>query len=594
MLTKQNKEIKKRFDINIVIGGAAGQGIQTIGVLLCKALFRAGYYVFALQDYQSRIKGGHNTFRVRVSNEPLSASIQKIDILVAMDAGTYRIHLPEVIQGGIIMYDAGKLSPPVHLEGLSGIPIEKLSLDAAKNKNLGNTVMFGAVIGMLEVDFIIVHTIIAEKFAKKGDEIIDNNTAAARAGQEYVKENYHRVRGIALAADTRFQKKQEMLKKSRNPRMDGKMLVNGTEAGGFGMISAGVNFYSAYPMTPSTGLLNYIAAHAKNNNILVEQAEDEIAALQMALGASYAGARAATGTSGGGFALMVEGVSLAGITETPIVVFVIQRPGPATGLPTRTEQSDLEFVIHAGHGEFPKFVFAPGDPAEMFTVTVDAFNLAEKYQVPVFILGDQYLGDSYRVLNMFDVGKVQRNTQVIVPDKEYKRYALSANGISPRALPGQGDGVVVVDSDEHDEYGHLTEDLNVRIQQADKRMKKVEFMKKEISGPTRYGDLNARTRIVCWGSTLGIGQEVVDVLRFKGANIELIHFSHIWPFPKESAAKALQGADRLIGLENNSQAQLCRIIMAETGIRIKERILKYNGMQFFPDEVIRKIHGNCS
>ncbi len=589
MVTKKTQKPKEVFDINILIGGAAGQGIQTIGAMLCEMLFRAGLYVFALQDYQSRIRGGHNTFRVRVSNEPLTASTARIDILLAMNKETYRLYLPKVVYKGIIVYDAGQVRPSDVLDGLVGIPMSSLAEQAVKDKNLINTVALGAILGMLEYDFNFVKEVFSKKFAKKGDSVVEMNVNSARAGYDYIKEHYSHAKGIALAVDTKFQKKQEVIKKSKTPRHDGRMLVNGLEAGGFGMVSAGVTFYSAYPMTPSTGLMLYMAAHAQKFTLVVEQAEDEIAAIQLALGASYAGARAATGTSGGGFSLMVESLSLSGITETPIVIYVMQRPGPATGLPTRTEQADLEFAIHAGHGEFPRFVFAPGDPSEMFRISIDAFNLADKYQVPVIILGDQYLADSYRVVDMFDVSYVTRDRSVLSSQEntpDYFRYKLTPQGISPRALPGCGNGLVVVDSDEHDEAGHLTEDLQIRVQQVDKRMKKMESMRREMPGPSCFGDADAPVRLVCWGSTLGVGQEVIKRLRSKGERVGLIHFSSLWPFPRESAREALRGAQRLIGVENNSQGQLCHLIRAELGIEIKEKILKYNGMQFFPEEVI--------
>jgi len=588
-VTAKKREV---FDINIVIGGAAGQGIQTLGILLCRMLFKGGLQVFGLQDYQSRIRGGHNTFRVRVSNDALTASTRRLDILLAMNEETYRLHLPDVVRGGIIIYDAGAVKPSQSLENTIGIPMGLLAEQAVKDKKLTNTVALGALLGMLGYDFTVVEEVFTKKFEKKGEQIVTINIAAARAGHEYVAEHFSHARGIRLPVDAKFQKKQETLKKSKTPRTGGRMLVNGIEAGGFGMISAGVTFYSAYPMTPSTGLLLYMAAHAQECTMVVEQAEDEIAAIQMALGASFAGARAAVGTSGGGFALMVESVSLSGITETPVVIYVMQRPGPATGLPTRTEQGDLEFAIHAGHGEFPRFVFAPGDPSEMFRISIDAFNLAEKYQVPVIILGDQYCADSYRVVDMFDISSVRHERSVVSAQsraKDYMRYTITPDGISPRALPGTGAGLVVADSDEHDEAGHLTEDLRVRVQQVDKRMKKIESMRKEINGPQVYGDSDALVKLVCWGSTLGIGQEVIRRLTSKGERIGLVHFSSLWPFPKESAREAFVGAERLIAVENNSQAQLCRLIMAELGIEIKEKILKYNGMQFFPEEIMESL-----
>lgn len=583
------------IDINILIGGAAGQGIQTMGILLSKMLYRSGLYVFGLQEYQSRIRGGHNTFRVRLSNNTITASTQKIDILVVLNAETYTRHLPRVVHGGIILYDAGVVKPPLDLEGIAGIPMADIAEKSGGSKQLINMIALGAIAGIMGYDMNIVKEVVDNKFKAKGKDTVERNIAAVTAGYEYAYKHYYRIRGFNIPVDSRFMKRQDMHKKSKRVRHDGRVIMNGTEAGGFGMVAAGITFYSAYPMSPSTGLMNALAAKAQKFNLLVEQAEDEIAAVQMALGASFAGARSATGTSGGGFSLMVESLSFAGMSETPIVIYVIQRPGPATGLPTRTEQGELEFVIHAGHGEFPRFVFAPGDPSEMFTTSIRAFNLADKYQVPVIILGDQYLADSYRVFDTPDIAQARTERYLVSSAQQtvrYLRYQNTASGISPRALPGKGKGLVIADSDEHDEQGHLTEDLDMRIIQVNKRMQKVEAMRQEVVKPKVYGDFNAKVRLVCWGSTLGILQEVVDILRRKAMSISVVYFNGLWPFPKEDAARELLGATRLIAVENNSQAQLVRLIKAELGLEIQEKILKYNGMQFFPDEVIKQIYGN--
>ncbi|MFH1378961.1 MAG: 2-oxoacid:acceptor oxidoreductase subunit alpha [bacterium] len=582
------------INLNILIGGAAGQGVQTIGTFLAKMLFRSGLYVFCLQDYQSRIKGGENSFRVRLSNNNLTASVEKVDILVVLHKTAYTAHLSKVVPGGIILYDAGQIKPPFKLPGIAGIPMEEISKTTGGDKSFTNMVALGAIGGILGFDLQSMHGVIEDKFTAKGKEIVDKNLACLKAGYEHAHTNYYHMQGITLPLDARFIKRQNMHAKSKRVRTGGRVIMNGTESAGFGMLNAGLKFYAAYPMSPSTGMMVYLAGKAKKFNILVEQAEDEIAAIQMALGASFAGARSAVGTSGGGFSLMVESLSLAGITETPLVIYIMQRPGPATGLPTRTEQADLEFAVHAGHGEFPRFVFAPGDPLEMFTTSINAFNLADKYQVPVLILGDQYLSDSYRVFDMPDITQVRIEKQILPSSQQqsqYKRYKITDNGVSPRAIPGFGKGLVIADSDEHDEQGHLTEDLNMRILQVNKRMKKTEAMHKEIPKPTVYGDYNAEVRLICWGSTLGILQEVVDRLRKEARSISAVHFNGIWPFPKEDAARELLGASRLIVVENNSQAQLARIIQAELGIEIREKILKYNGMQFFPEEVIAQIYG---
>ena len=364
------------MDYSIKIGGEAGQGIQTIGDTLSRIFSRSGYHVFTHQDYESRIRGGHNFFQIRFSDKPVMASRDGIDIIVALDKESIALHENELVEGGLIIYDSSSLKERHEKQNYLDIPFENLAVEHGGSKIMANTVATGAVLGMLRMDLNVLDGILTDTFKKKGDEIINANRKAAQAGHEFAVKNCPQCSFIPSSSSAP------------------KMLIAGIEAIAFGAIASGCRFYSAYPMTPSTGIMNYLAGKEAEYGIIVEQAEDEIAAINLALGASFAGVRAMTGTAGGGFALMVEGLSLAAMTETPIVIGLGQRPAPATGLPTRTEQGDLLFALHAAHGEFPRIIFAPGSPEQAFYLTNKAFDLAEKYQIPAFIIFDQYLADS--------------------------------------------------------------------------------------------------------------------------------------------------------------------------------------------------------
>src|SRR4030065_2569522 len=448
------------MDYSIKIGGEAGQGIQTIGDTLAKVFSRTGYHVFTHQDYESRIRGGHNFFQIRFSDNPITASRDRIDILVALDKESIQLHEKELSEGWHIIYDSTSMghNPPIPpLEkvmtrrgGEGGlfldVPFVNLAVEHGGNKIMANTVAVVAVLGMLGMKLDILTKIIEDTFEKKGAEIIKGNVNAAKVGYDFAREKCLRCNFIVKEAQGKTL-----------------MLINGIESIGVGAISSGCRFYSAYPMTPSTGIMNYLAGKEKEYGIIVEQAEDEIAAINMALGASFAGVRAMTGTSGGGFALMVEGLSLAGMTETPVVIALGQRPGPATGLPTRTERRDLQFALYTAHGEFPRVIFAPGTPEQAFYLTNRAFDIAEKYQIPVIIIFDQYLADSQWTFNNFDLNRIKYVDYRLRGDtfktlSEYKRHAFTEIGVSPLGIPGDSKHLVVTDSDEHDDEGHIIED----------------------------------------------------------------------------------------------------------------------------------------
>lgn len=569
------------MDYTIKIGGEAGQGIQTIGGTLAKVFARSGYHVFTNQDYESRVRGGHNFYQIRVSDKPVSAIREGVDILVALDNESIVLHETELTINGIIIYDSSFHKQKHNDIYFLDIPFSDLAVKHGGNKIMLNTVATGAVLGMLGMKTDILAGILTKAFKKKGDEIINGNIKAAESGRDFALNNCTRC-SFTIPAP------------SKN-----KMLINGTEAIGLGAIASGCKFYSAYPMTPATGIMNYIAGKEAECGIIVEQAEDEISAINMALGASFAGVRAMTGTSGGGFALMQEGVSLAGITETPIVIALAQRPGPATGLPTRTEQGDLLFLLHSGHGEFPKIVFAPGTPEQAFYLTNKAFELSEKYQVPAFIMTDQYLADAQWTYDGLDTGRIKYSDRRLRGEAlnkldEYRRHTFTDSGVSPLAIPGASRHLVVTDSDEHDEYGHIIEDAHTRNRMMEKRLfKKMPLIREEISPPVLYGDEDPDILLVGWGSTYGVIKEVVDSLSAE-KSIAMLHFSEIYPFPLEKNINYLSLLNKsklAICIENNATGQFAHLVKAETGYMFFENgIKKYDGRPFTLDGLLGEVN----
>jgi 2-oxoglutarate ferredoxin oxidoreductase subunit alpha len=568
------------MDYTIKIGGQAGQGLQTIGDTIGRVFARAGYHVFSHQDYESRIRGGHNFYQVRVASEPVSASRDRVNILIALDKESITLHRSELERNGRIVYDASSLKLKETGPSFFDIPFVELAVKSGGQAIMENTVATAAVLGMLGIDSKYLLMNIDETFRKKGDAVVAQNRKAAEAGYEYAVRN---CSSCSFPLGT-------------VPEPKPHMLLGGVESIALGALASNCAFYSAYPMTPSTGIMNILASKEEEYGLVVEQAEDEIAAINMALGASFAGVRAMTGTSGGGFALMVEGLSLAGMTETPIVIAMGQRPGPATGLPTRTEQGELQFLLSAGHGEFPRIILAPGTPRQAFFLTNKAFDLAEKYQVPVFILFDTYLADSQWTLDGLDTSKLRNvdyrlRGDVFQKMSGYKRHAFTENGVSPLAVPGDGPHVVVTDSDEHDEDGHIIEDAPTRIRMVEKRLKKVPRIKQEMAAPFLYGDHEPETILVGWGSSYGILKETVDEVS-KNAGIAMLHFSEVYPLPgldRFDYLQLLKKAKRTICIEQNATGQFERLIRAETGFEFNDRIRKVDGRPYLIEEMVSEV-----
>jgi 2-oxoglutarate ferredoxin oxidoreductase subunit alpha len=555
------------IEVNFMVGGEAGQGVQSVGFLLAKALARAGYQVFADQDYESRVRGGHNFFRVRTKDSELGAIADKIDVLVALNKDSIDLHRDELTRGGAIIYDSEKIQDFDAGDGAIGLPLEKLARDEASDRVMANTVALGAALGLTGYDLKLANKAIREHFS---GQIGEANVRAALAGYDYIQNNYK-------------EKSKHELQPIKGAE---RMLLTGNEAIFLGAISAGCRFMAAYPMTPASSIMEYFAAKSEDYGLVMVHAEDEISAVNMAIGAGFAGVRAMTATSGSGFCLMVEGLGLAGITETPVVIIDAQRPGPAVGLPTRTEQGDLQFALHAHHGDFPRAVLAPASVEDCFWITAKAFNLAEKYQLPVIILTDQHLASSYATVGRFDLSKVTIERGPLFSaqkgDEEYKRHRITESGVSPRAFPGQKGALVVTDSDEHDEAGHLIEDATIRTAIVDKRLRKLAGLSQEIKTPQLHGAKEADLTLIGWGSTYGALKEAADLLQEDKLKVNILHLNELYPFPAKAVADVIASTGKTFVVENNASGQLAQLITAETGKKVSGHILKYDGRPFTP------------
>ncbi len=559
--------------VSICLCGQAGQGIQTVEHLLTRILKIVGFNVFATKEYMSRVRGGMNSTSIRISSGPVRAAASLIDILVPLNKGALQHVERNISSRTIILADKELIGEDIDQtkHKFVDIPFTGTAVEIG-NKIYSNVVAVGTMAGLFGVELSMASKYVEKFFSTKSSDIVQKNLAALKKGFDFSADLVKSLKiNFEIAADD---------------DVENHVLLNGAEAVALGAIAGGCNFIASYPMSPSTAVLAFLAKHGKTFDIIAEQAEDEIAAINMGLGAWYAGARAMVTTSGGGFALMTEGVSLAGILESPMVIHLAQRPGPATGLPTRTEQGDLELALYAGHGEFPRFIFAPGKIEDAFYLTQRAFNLADKYQVPVFVLTDQYFIDSYYNTVAPDLSKLKIEKHITHTKKDYHRYELTNNGVSPRGVPGFGDGLVAVDSDEHDTEGHITEDLDLRIKMVDKRLKKGEMLKKDNVPPELTGAKNYKNLIVCWGSTRNIVEEAVRKLGRD--DVALLHFKQIYPLPEETA-DYLQKVKKTIIVENNATSQFAKLIKLQTGIDISKKILKYNGLSFFVEELVEKL-----
>ena len=566
--------LERRKDISIVLCGAAGQGIKTVEQLLTKVLFEDGFNVAATKEYMSRVRGGTNSTEIRVSSERVSAFVDRIDIFIPLNKTAISRQRRRITNDTIIIGEPEFIKDELDLSKHKVIEISWTKMAEEIGSRLySNVIAAGVIVELFNIDQELGKEYLKNRFANKGEKIINNNIDAFLKGCE-IANQIKEEKDLKITIE-----KQRRVKKE--------IIYNGAEAIGLGAIAGGCNFICSYPMSPSTGVLVFLAQNSDEFEILVEQAEDEIAAINAGLGASYAGARAFITTSGGGFALMGEGISLSGMTETPIVIHIAQRPGPATGLPTRTEQGDLELALYSGHGDFPRIIFAPGTLEDAFFVTQHAFNIADKFQTPVIILTDQFFMDLYYNFPTLDLSKIIIENHIIETTEDYKRYKLTNDGISPRGIPGFGNGLVRADSDEHDEEGFITEDLEeMRIRMVEKRFNKLEQIKKESLEPELIGNEDYTTLVIGWGSTYTAIKEAIEQLEIK--DIAFLYYKQVYPIHYKTK-EYLEKSKNTIIVENNVTSQFGKLIKLATGIEIKNKILKFNGMPFSVEELIEKI-----
>lgn len=555
-------------DKHIVIGGEAGQGLVTIGQMLTKALARSGYEVLVAQHYMSRVRGGHNTYRIRTGNGEIVSPVDGIDILVALDQETVSRHKANMTESGIVILDE-TLDP----EGLKAVRVPFKEL--APRPIYQNIAGLAVVAELLGIGQEVLQKLIRNTFRRKGDEVVTQNLTVLDEACRWTEAHKSSCTPLPPAEGD-----------------SDRMVIHGNEAIALGALAAGVKCCFFYPMTPATSVAQNLITYAERMQLIVEQAEDEIAALNMGLGSVYAGAKTLVPTSGGGFALMTEAVSLAGVMESPIVIVLAQRPGPATGLPTRTEQADLNLALYAGHGEFPRAIYAPATVEDCFELTYRSFDMTERFQTPVFVLTDQYLADSYRAVHKFDLAAL---APVAEPDtgnegdRSYKRYAFTEDGVSPRKLPGFSEALVLADCHEHTEDGHITESMDVRVAMNDKRMRKEQGMRAETLAPRYFGDEGASRILVCWGSTEGPAREAAARMRRKGARVGVLSFTQVWPLAPESFMPLLENAEEVIGIEGNATAQFMKLIRQETGFKVHRTVLRYDGRPFTPRYILQSL-----
>ena len=563
--------------VTIGIGGEAGQGVGRSGMLLGKALMRAGFYVFGNIDYPSLIRGGHNYYTIRTSHRKVTSILEKPDLVVALNKETILLHQDEVNSGGGIIYDAKADIDEGEFTRTDidyyQVPLTEVVEELGGPDIMRNTVALGSAAALIGLNVDYLEEVISETFEGR-EKIIAMNHDAVRKGWEYV-----------IEFDYGFNCSMEA---GQRPE---RMWLTGNEAVALGAVAAGCSFYSAYPMTPASPVLHYFTGHDVEADTAVIQTESEIAAMCMVVGASYAGVRAMTSTSGGGFCLMTEALSLAAITESPAVIMLGQRPGPSTGLATYSAQSDLLFAVYGAHGEFQRIVLAPGDAEECFYMTREAFNLAERFQIPVIVLTDKNVIESHETVDKFSIEQVIDRGKLIrewAETEEYKRYKFTEDGVSQRAVPGTRNALVLANSNEHIERGFSTSKSGPTVAMVDKRFKKTHYIEEAVAGlePVKvYGEENPDITIFGWGSTKGPAFEAMRMLEGEGVSTRFVQVRYMEPFP--DLTQYLKGTTILF--ENNRTAELGTLIKLNTGYDFEHIGLRYDGRPFDPNEIAEKV-----
>jgi len=603
--------------ISLKVTGAQGQGVNSVGELCAKGLKRAGYCVFGYREYNSVIKGGHSSYQLDVSSEQVRSSEELVDILVCFNHHGLEQNVLEVKDGGIILHQSPDWEFPTDIRktlekrnvSVVCLPTDAFLKQLKAPSILGNILITSVVWTLIDCDQETLREMVQEQFGHKGEKLVTLNFATIDLAQKWAKKEGIRAmwKGKLPVADTKWSKQ---------------LLLTGSEAMGLGIVHAGCRLYAGYPMTPSSPLLTYIADIQNETGMAIKQAEDEITAIQFVSGAMHMGTRAMTGTSGGGFDLMTETISMNGMIENPCVVLLAQRPGPATGLPTWTGQGDLMLAIHSGHGEFARCVISVSDSDDAFTLMNDAFNIAEEYQTPVIVMTDKHIAEGIYTQQPYGseirdgtsahpfLGAVIRRGRLITKPAELKKLTsayrydpASKDGISPRWLPGSEAATYVAQGDEHRADGSVDESSKNAIEQMEKRMKKLEAMKEKLSEPTVSGYFASEQRhlsnsekledlieilIVGWGSSKGVIEDVLADERFHG-KVAYLHYTYLWPFKTERLKTLIMKAKKVVLIEGNVTAQLGMLIRQETGVDIADKILKYDGRPFFYNELLQAI-----
>ncbi|MCJ2531187.1 MAG: 2-oxoacid:acceptor oxidoreductase subunit alpha [Candidatus Thermoplasmatota archaeon] len=570
-------------DVAIRIGGAAGDGVTSTGEVYAIACARSGLHVTTYESYQSVIRGGHVWFQIRAANEKRYSQGDTFQLLIGLDQQTLDVHAPLLSAPGGVIHDNDRhdLDEGILPEGVQSLPVpaQAISMDVSGKPLMQNVATLGALAHHVGLDLKVLHGSLAKMFGRKGEEIVKLNETVAERGYRHAAKQ-HKPFEFAL-----------------RPNGEGRLLMSGHESLCLGALAGGVKLVAQYPMTPASGIMHWMAAHAKDYGVLVKQTEDELAAMNLVIGANFAGARAMTATSGGGYALMVEATGLAGMTETPAVIVEAQRVGPSTGLPTKTEQGDLQMVFGASQGDFPRIILAPRSPEECYEAAWRAFNLAESYQCPVFILTDLYLGEMWRTVEPPDF-QVPIIRGLVAEDggEGYRRYEITESGVSPRAFPGQAGLMFIAGSDEHDEKGELISDIraglpeyvDTRTRMMEKRMRKLETALNEMKPPELWGPEDADLTIVSWGSTQAAVRDALEILKGTGITANSLEFFDLWPLRVDEARRALEAASETLMVEGNYTGQFHRLLRAETGIALGHALRKYDGEPFYPREIVAK------
>ena len=575
----------RKDSVIVRIAGAAGDGIASAGEIFGRICSRDGLHVMAYNAYQSAIRGGHVWLQLHVGSQKTLSHGEKPDVLVLLNRTSPPVHIPDVKEGGVVFYNSSLIT-----EDLSKMrddltyyhfPFRELVNEPGVEAVMVNVMLIGCVLQVLGLNAEVGLNFVKERLGKKGEQVVQMNQRILKLGMDWAKENAKQL-DVSLKGDGKR-----------------RMFLTGNHTFAMGLLAHGLKFYAAYPMSPSTGILHYLASKAKSHKIIVKQCEDELAVVNFVIGAAHAGVRAACAASGGGFSLMTEGIGLAGMMEEPIVVISVQRGGPSTGIPTKHEQGDLIQMAGASQGDFARIIIAPKDIEDAFHAAGRALNLAEKYQTPVLVLSDLFLSEHFQTAEPFQVklpidrGKLERSV-----NGQYKRFLITEDGVSPRLVPGVPGGMYCSASDEHDEEGLVTSDVLAGLPEARqirnrlhaKRLKKLDVMRAEdMQPPTLTGPEDADLTLMGWGSTYDVIEEACQYFKREGLRVNHLHFTDLFPLPVEKVLEVMNSCKEIIGIENNFTGQMSRLIRMETGYHIKRSVSRYDGEPFTGEDIYHRV-----